>query len=602
MNGINRDKTIMANRILFFVHYDKHNNVLGNIYYLLRSVRHMYSRMVFISNSPVSDDDLIKLENHCEIVIVRENKGFDFGAWREGLLKEGWEKLSQYDSVTIMNDSCIGPIFDLREVYAKMEQSDVDFWGLTLWQETKDGMLGTNGSIPEPIQNYFLCFCKRVVQESIFQKFWENVKDKKSVIGVIQCYEAQLIMLLSNHGFKYGSLYAPSRNEHNQDELYRPDLILKSKVPFLKKKSLTAFPYPEHIIDLVKSETNYPVDLIHEWANETLNPNLSLRICDKLVSAVPHGSAVHDTFSVAIHLHVFYLDVFGSMLKHFETIDIKFDLYITTDTIDKKDKIHDYCRDRQINDCLRDIFVFENRGRDILPWLSISDTLGRYDIVGKFHAKKAILNEGWEGTTWLQDSLELLLAPASRIVGEFANNPKMGIIIPDLSTWIRVKPGVIVGNDFKNNPKINELWKRMGCCKEIDFKNLDMVIAPFGSMFWYRPAALQSLLKLGLGASDFPKEPIGYDFTMAHSVEHIPVYCAWNDGFDYRIMVFSPPKMSSFVDHIRLAREVGPIKRNSRTYRVMLLMHSIARKTGVLSLLRVLLAIRRKLLGKRRVK
>jgi len=591
------------NRILLFVHYDKHSNVLGNVYYLLRGVRHIYGKIVIVSNSPIPDGKLMKLESYCNTISIRENKGFDFGAWKEAILKEGWEALSQYDSVTLMNDSCIGPTFDLRVVCEEMEQADFDFWGLTLWRETKDGMPGTNGVIPEHIQSYFLSFSKRVVQASVFRKFWENVEDKKDVIEVIQCYETQLTMLLSNHGFKYDSLYAPGENEHSQDAaLYRPDLILKNKVPLLKKKSLAAFPYPEHIIDLVKSETDYPVNLIHEWANETLNPNLSLRICDKLVPAVPHGSAARGTLSIAIHLHVFYLDVFESILRHFEAVDIKFDLYITTDTIDKKDKMRDYCRGRKISDCLRDIFVFENRGRDILPWLSISDTLGRYDIVGKFHAKKAILNEEWEGTTWLQDSLELLLAPASRIVDEFANNPKLGVVIPELPMWMRVKSGVIMGIDCKDACKVNDLWKRMGCRKEVDFQNLDMIIAPYGSMFWYRPAALQSLLKLALGTSDFPKEPIGNDFTMAHAVEHIPVYCAWNDGFDYRIMVFSPPKVSNFVDHIRLAREVGPFKKNSRAYRMMLLMHSIAGKTGMLSLLRALLVIRRKLLGKRRVK
>jgi len=584
------------NRILFFAHFDKYGKVLGNIYYLLRSARHSYDKIVFISNSPISDACFMKLESCCDTIITRGNRGFDFGAWKEAIQKEGWDSLSQFDSVTLMNDSCIAPIYDLRDAYIKMGEAGVDFWGITLWQSTKDGMPGTNGPIPEHIQSYFMCFNKSVIQAEAFQKFWKNVENKTDIIEVIQDYETQLTALLSNAGFKYSCIYALCGGEHNQDALYRPDLILKNKIPFLKKKSLAAFPYPEHVIDLLKSETDYPVDLISEWANETLGPNQSLRIHNKLIPAAPREGP-HDSLSVAIHLHVYYMDIFESMIEHFEAVEIKLDLYITTDTADKKERIRALCLGRIIGAYLKDILVFENRGRDILPWLSISDVLGGYDVVGKFHAKKAELNEEWQSETWLNDMLELLLVPAGGIVVEFAADPKLGVVIPDLPTFMQVTPRWIVGSDFENARKIDGLWKRMGCSKEVDFGSLDMAIAPFGSMLWYRPAALRSLFDAGLGAGDFPPEPIGRDFTMAHCVEHVPVYCAWNDGFDYRIATFSPPKVSGFVGHARLATEAGAFNKNSKTYKAMILLHNIARETGMRFMLRALFAFRRKLRG-----
>jgi len=591
----------MANRILFFVHYDKYNNVLGNIYYLLRSVRHMYSRVVFISNSPISDDDLIKLENHCETVIIRENKGFDFGAWKEGLLKEGWETLSQYDSVTLMNDSCFGPLFDLQEAYTKAKRGNVDFWGATLYLGTRRGMPGTDGPVLEHIQSYFLCFNKNVILSEVFQKFWMNLEIKDSVFETIKCYETQLTALLANSGFKYSAMYTPDQTVRNPDvSQFGPDMIIQNRIPLLKKKAFASFPFPAYIIDLIKERTDYPIDLIYEWASEMLNPNLSLRVCDKLLAAVPLGCKDTQGLSIAIHLHVFFVDILEEMIKYIENISINIDLYITTDTAEKRNEICVRCRSSKIGEYLKEIFVFENKGRDILPWLCISDVLGRYDIVGHFHTKKVITADDWIGVTWLHDFLGLLLLPADRIAREFAGNPRLGVVIPEIPSWIRAKP-YLFGGQKKNAPKVDELWKRMGCRKEMNFESLDIFIASYGSMFWYRPSALRSLFNLNLSVDDFPEEPIGNDFTMAHCIEHVLVYCAWNDGFDYRIMVFSPPKISNFTDYASFAREdYGSLKKNSKEYRLIILLLNVARKTGALYLLKAILAVRRRLLEKRR--
>ncbi|GIC30180.1 hypothetical protein SUT328_09100 [Streptococcus parasuis] len=50
-------------------------------------------------------------------------------AWKDGFQKLGFENVSKYDSVTIMNDTCYGPIWDINEVFEKFDSDlSTDFW------------------------------------------------------------------------------------------------------------------------------------------------------------------------------------------------------------------------------------------------------------------------------------------------------------------------------------------------------------------------------------------------------------------------------------------------------------------------------------------
>jgi rhamnosyltransferase len=559
-------------RVLIFVHYNKYNNFSGYVIYLLEHIKHIYTQIVFVSNSPVSGNNRIKLDEFCDDIIIRENNGFDFGAWKDALLREGWEKLLQYDNVTLMNDTCFGPIFDLQNIYTKNEHENIDFWGLTSYKKAKNGTHGSYETISEHIQNYFMCFNKSVISSAVFRNFWIKLEYPDDINKLTSRYENELTPLLSNNGFKYCVEYAPNPGPdiiHKDAATWHPDLIIQNNIPFIKIKSFEYFPYQKYIIDLIQKKTNYPVSLIFDYVTEYFNPNLSLQICNKLVPATPRVECITN-ISVAIHLHVFYLDIFEIYLDYFNNISIDFDLFITTNTADKEKMIRACIKNRKTEKSIKKIIVTENKGRDILPWLNISDELVKYDIVGHFHTKKTIFAEEWFGITWQQDILELLLVPINRIIDEFNKYPNLGIIISEIPTWGHISPYFLDENGQKIlNSSLKELWKKCNCIKEIDFSRLKTIIMPYGNMFWYRPASLQSFFQMHLTSDDFDPEPLMNDLTIVHFIERILVYCAWNNSFDYRIMVFSPPKISNFIDHMLLSEannSINSIKR-SITYR-----------------------------------
>lgn len=116
-------------RLLVYVHYNKYNVVSEYIYYQLKSIRSIYSDIVFVSNSHVSKDivQYLQSERLIDFFIQRDNIGYDFAAWKEGLNQVTFY---QYDSVTLMNDTCFGPLWNLEDYYSQFDSDvDVDFWG-----------------------------------------------------------------------------------------------------------------------------------------------------------------------------------------------------------------------------------------------------------------------------------------------------------------------------------------------------------------------------------------------------------------------------------------------------------------------------------------
>jgi len=550
------------NRILFFVHYHKYNNLADYVIYLLQHIKHLYSKVVFISNSLLDEQQNSRLVGLYNSIILRENKGFDFGAWKDALLQEGWDNLAAYDNITLMNDSCFGPFYDMEAMYNQMEQKDVDFWGVTDYKATKAGMPGTNKSVPTHIQSYFMCFTNKIIRKEFFKNFWEKVVYEKDVHTVVQKYETRLTNLLKKKGFNCGSLLE-AQNKENMS-IMTPDFCIMNSSPFVKIKSFLYFSYPKYFLRLIQTKTNYPVSLIIDHISDVYDPSISLTIADKTVSLESPVNNVPLTQlpKIAVHLHVFYMDIFEKYVDIFDNWVFKYHLFITTDTPEKKQIIANYLQGRPSYRNLEEILVFQNHGRDILPWLSIAEKLNPYDIVGHFHTKKTLHLNPFIGLGWQQELIDLLLAPISTIIGVFNENKKVGIVIPNIPYYFQLNP-IIVPQEESLKTFMSNLWKKMNCKRELYFQDFLAFIFSYGNMFWYRPLALQPLFDLQPRNMKIPKEPLP-DESILHGIERILVYIAWSQGFDYRITTYTAPQVSVFNNTMIINKTVT----NSRDYKV----------------------------------
>lgn len=261
-------KNSIDNRMLIFLHYNKEDNVVDTyVIHWLGILRSIYSNIIFVSNSDLDKENQNLIKTFCNQLLIRKNEGFDFGGWKDAILAVGWNELIKYDSLTLLNDTCFGPIFDLKNYYISMENKAVDFWGNTNHRSTYSDVLG---NIPEHIQSYFIVFNKPIVQSSVFQQFWENVKYETNVLDVIRNYEVQLTSHLVAAGFKYQVWIDTTTEEylnfHPNLPHVHPHTMLARRSPFIKVKNCI-----EHMNEWVSvekaiiSHSDYPIHLIHSY-------------------------------------------------------------------------------------------------------------------------------------------------------------------------------------------------------------------------------------------------------------------------------------------------------------------------------------------------
>lgn len=542
-------------RLLLYVHFNKYNRISSHVYYQLTKMRQIFSNVVFISNSSVSDKDYQKLVDlHLvDNFIQRENIGFDFAAWRDGMTAVGFEELATYDSVTIMNDTCFGPLWDIKDYYLEYESDDsVDFWGLTNNRATPKSRY-TQG-FREHIQSYFITFKKSVIVSPEFKNFWENVKNYTDVQDVIDNYETQVTTKFLDAGFNYKVIFNTVNEDashmlHADFSFYHPTAILSHRVPFIKVKAIDNNQHiTPYLLDEIAKQSDYPVDLIISHMSEINFPDFKYLLARKYVKEVPAVSLADK--KIAVHLHVFYVDLLEDFLDAFENFHFVYDLFITTDNATKKQEIESILRS---NGKDAQIFVTGNVGRDVLPMLKLKDYLSDYDYIGHFHTKKSKEADFWAGESWRNELIDMLIKPADNILANF-DNDKVGIVIADIPTFFRFNKIVDAWNEHLIAPAMNDLWQQMGMTKAIDFNNFHNFVMSYGTYVWFKYDALKPLFDLGLTDEAVPAEPLPQN-SILHAIERLLIYIAWNEHYDFRISK-NPIDMTPFVDN-KLYNERG---------------------------------------------
>jgi Rhamnan synthesis protein F/Glycosyltransferase WbsX len=210
---------------------------------------------------------------------------------------------------------------------------------------------------------------------------------------------------------------------------------------------------------------------------------------------------------VAVIVHAYYPELLPEMLALLASWRRPYELHVTAPP-DRAEAIRT-CLGRAGGRAT--LHSFENRGRDILPFLEVARPLAAAGerLFLKLHTKRSLHRV--DGEVWRRDILGKLLAPeaAARITEAMLANARIGIVGPEghvlslYSFW------------GSNRVRVNELAYRMGL-PPVEPADLAFV---GGSMFWARTSALRPLLDLDLDAADFEPEAGQVDGTLAHAIE-----------------------------------------------------------------------------------
>jgi lipopolysaccharide biosynthesis protein len=218
---------------------------------------------------------------------------------------------------------------------------------------------------------------------------------------------------------------------------------------------------------------------------------------------------------ICVVFHVHYIELLEQIILSLSSIRETYDLYITTTKeIDLSTSHLYHCREMKV-------FLVENKGRDILPFISILKhiPIDSYKYFLKIHTKLSPWIRDSDsnpmrmqsGDDWRDHLIQSLLGDekrVSRIFQLFEDSPKIALVTAE-NTLIDIDKA-----EGSNKASIIRLVKRSkmtGVEQKFSF--------PAGSMYWATACLVQKISEVPVSYEDFEPETLQDDGTMAHAIE-----------------------------------------------------------------------------------
>jgi lipopolysaccharide biosynthesis protein len=235
---------------------------------------------------------------------------------------------------------------------------------------------------------------------------------------------------------------------------------------------------------------------------------------------------------IAIVLHLFFDELAEEFIRYFEHMPVAFDLYIST-TPAARDRLSELFGKRFGEERVH-VRAVENRGRDMAPFLvEFGDVYSKYDLVCKVQGKKRSYNPALgDWRAYLMDNVLGSTEIIDTILNAFEADSKLGLVFPEY--FPPIAHMVEWGSNWEN---VSAMCTRLN----IAVDRAQPLNFPAGSMFWFRPQALDPMFsKLGLTVEDFEKPAGELDGSLSHAMERMFVIVAEKQGFTWEKMLLAP--------------------------------------------------------------
>lgn len=214
-------KTNDIKRVCLFAGYSKEKVIEEYVVYLISKLSTI-SDVYYLSDNNLSEEEKNKIKPYTHGVYGFSHGKYDFGSWQELIYILGWEKLAEYDELILINDSVIGPIFNINIL---IEKTILD----SQWQ-----VCGINSAYDYKtwhLSSYFLMIKKEVFLSKPFKDYIHGIEKEERVEKVIEKYEIGLSKMLHKEGYLVKSLVDFRKNIYISWRTF-----IKKGSPFLKKK------------------------------------------------------------------------------------------------------------------------------------------------------------------------------------------------------------------------------------------------------------------------------------------------------------------------------------------------------------------------------
>lgn len=227
------------NNLIIVVHFNADDNSIKEyVFEYLSSLLCLNADILFISNSKIEEKYNDRLNEIVTKIIVRENQGYDFYAYKKALsIVDYWN----YEKVILTNDTLVGPLSNFQSGYKQIINSNYDIYGMTASKQFQ-----------YHIQSFFVCFDKRVTRTESFKEFWSTVQIENNVMDVIMKYELGLTRHFVDRGFSCSALYEFENNENTI--MQKPLDLIEKGFFFFKKKYFQNLSIEEKVSFIKKVE------------------------------------------------------------------------------------------------------------------------------------------------------------------------------------------------------------------------------------------------------------------------------------------------------------------------------------------------------------
>ncbi|SPT53297.1 Rhamnan synthesis protein F [Actinomyces bovis] len=533
-------------RLGIFFFYDGDGVVDSYVETMLADMVKNLTELTVVVNGLLTANSYRKLAAFTDKIIVRENVGLDVWAYKTAMESYGWERLSEFDEVVLFNFTIMGPVYPFAEMYTEMGRRDVDFWGITWFHQADLDPFGTlpEGYIPRHLQSHFHAYRRSLVTSHAFQEYWDNMPMINGYEYSVGMHEAPFTQRFERLGF-VSDVYVNTEDLEGftyQPILFAPrKLIEEKRCPVFKRRSffhsygdLVAQSAGNATVDLyeyLRDHTSFDTNLI--WDNVTRSVNMADAVKNlQLTYVLPTETVSRPPQSqkVALVAHLYYMDLLESTLGYIRSMPEGCDVFLTVGSAEKARLVKQACDELPYHVEVR---LIENRGRDVSALLvGVKDVIMDYDLVCFVHDKKVTqLDMQSKGEGFALKCFENLLpTPAfvENVIAKFDQEPRLGMLMPTPPNHGDYFP-VYTAAWGPNFSLTASLLKELGV--QVPLDSSKEPIAPLGTMFWFRPKALEKLFDYDWQWDHFPPEPNNNDGTLLHAIERAYGYVAQGAGY-----------------------------------------------------------------------
>lgn len=533
-------------RVLFYLFYDEQGIVDDYIPYKLSKLREYVDTIFVVSNSPLDAVARKRLEAVADIVHERENVGFDVWGYKEAMEIFGEKRLEEYDELILMNYTFFAPIFPFSETFSAMDGSECDFWGITAHKAMTPNPFTHEGVLPLHLNSHWISVRRKMFTSHEFRSYWANMPPINSYVDSILTHESRFTEHFTKLGFVCKVAFPPEDYPTEYTAFQSVEMMLNNRCPILKRRLFFQDPLfleqnamvLRDSMQLIEQRSDYDLALI--WKNivrtakpRVLHTNLDLL---EVVSEREEGAALTRIPSIAVMAHIYYDDMVDEIMGHVSNVPYPFDLYVTTDTVEKKGRIEESLA-RYTIQRLEVRVTEQNRGRDMGSlFITLRDVLrsGKYDYICRVHTKKSPQNSYNMGLLFKRHMFDNLLCSrgyVANIIAMFERDKLLGMVMPPV---VQIAYPTLGHAWFANRGPAKRWADILGI--KIHFDD-STPMAPYGTMFWFRPEAIANITDHEFKWSDFSAEPKHVDGSLAHVLERLLGYSVMSKGYHLHCVI-----------------------------------------------------------------